>query len=127
MFKLLQDRADVPAGEDVSGQQQHWNAINRGRGRACHHVRRARPDGTDAGESAQAITHLRKGRCDMHRGLLILRLVIAELRILLECLADARDATVTEDAHTPGEERLTLSVALNMLVKEESNQSLSGS
>jgi len=62
----------------------------------------------------------------MHRGLLVFRLVIAELRILLERLADARDATVAKDAQTPGEERLTLSVALDVLMEKKSNQCLSG-
>src|SRR5262249_55067414 len=68
--------------------------------------------------------HLRECRGDMHRCLLVLRQVIAELRILLKCLADAGDTPVTEDAQATGEKRLTLPIALDMLAHQELHDGL---
>ena len=49
---------------------------------------------------------------------------IAELRILLQRLANAGDAAVAENAEAAGKERLPPAVALDMLVQEELNDGL---
>ena len=51
----------------------------------------------------------------MHRALLVFRLVIAERRILLQRLPDARNATVAENAKAAGEEWLPPAVAFNVV------------
>src|SRR5262245_51086822 len=126
MLELLKHGAHVATGEDVARQKQHGQAIDRGGSRARDHVRRSGTDRADTGEGAEAIAHLGERHRDMHRGLLVLRQVIATLRILLQRLPDARDAPVTEDAQATGEERLTPAVTFDLLAKEESNDSLGG-
>ena len=60
----------------------------------------------------------------MHRGLLVLGVEVAELRVLQQRLAYARDAAVAEDAQAAGKERLALSVALDVLVNEKLDEGL---
>ena len=60
----------------------------------------------------------------MNRALLVFRLVIPELRILLQRLPNARDAAVAENAEAPGKERLPPAVAFDVLVHEKLNDRL---
>src|SRR5215217_6962922 len=54
-LQLLQHGVRAARGEDVAGQQQHGDAVDRGKGRAGDHVGRARTDGGGAGEGLQTI------------------------------------------------------------------------
>ena len=60
----------------------------------------------------------------MDRGLLVLGHVIAELRILLERLAEPGNAPVAEDAEASRKEGMTLVVAFNLLMNQELHNSL---
>ena len=123
-LQLLQDRRDVAPGEDVTRQQQHRQAIDR-RGRGTReHVGRAGSNGRGAGERLQTVLHLGVADGDMDLRLFVARLVVAELRHLLECLADAGHIAVTEDAETTGKERLLRAIALHVLILQKSDDRL---
>jgi len=116
-LKLLQHGGRRALGEDVAGQQQHGDAVDRRRRRAGDHVGRAGADGRSADEGLQAIFHLGVGDGGVDHCLLVARLVVAEgPRCLLQRLADAGDVAVAEDAPTAGEEGVFDAVAFNILV-----------
>ena len=60
----------------------------------------------------------------MHRALLVAHLVVAEIRVLLQRLADARHDAVAEDAEAAGEEGRLDAVTLDVLVLEELDERL---
>jgi len=60
----------------------------------------------------------------MDHGLLVARLVVAELRHLLQCLADPADIAVAEDAEASGEKWLFSAVTFHVLVLEKCDDGL---
>src|SRR5207248_438941 len=60
----------------------------------------------------------------MHHCLLVARLVVAELRHLLQRLADSANIAMAKDAKATGKERLFNAVALYVLVFEKCNDGL---
>ncbi len=60
----------------------------------------------------------------MDHRLLVASLVVAEVGVLLERLADAGDVAVAEDAEAAGEEGLLHAVALGILLLQERDQRL---
>jgi hypothetical protein len=54
----------------------------------------------------------------VNRGLFIFRIDVTKFWVLQKCLANARDATMAENAETAGEKELALSIALDVLVKQ---------
>ena len=60
----------------------------------------------------------------MHLCLLVAGLVIAKVRHLLECLADACQVAVAKDAEAAREERQFAPVALHILGSQEADQRL---
>jgi hypothetical protein len=123
-LELLENGADVPTGEDVAGQQQHRQTVDGRGGRAGEHVGGAGPDRGGAGERLEAVLH--PGVRDRHvdLGLLVARLVVAELGCLLQRLANPGHVAVAEDAPAAGKERLLDPVALDALALQERDQRL---
>ena len=68
---------------------------------------------------------LGKRRGDVNGRLLVLALVVAEIRVLLERLADARDAAVPEDAPGAVEELVLYAIAGYVLFLQKRDQRLS--
>ena len=126
-LKLLQYRCDIAASENISRQQENWQAVDGGSSGAGHHIRCARADRRGTREGLQAVTGLREGRRYVHHRLFIASLVVTELGHLLQRLTHARDIPMPEDAKAPGEKRLLNAVALHILVLQEGNNSLSHS
>ena len=121
---LLQHRRHVAPREDVAGDQQHGQPVDGRRGCAGDHVRRARTDGRQAGEGLQAVLHLGVRARRVDRRLLVAHLVVPEVGVLHQRLADARHDAVAEDAEAAGEKRILGAVALDVLVLEESDEGL---
>src|SRR5205085_9674582 len=90
---------------DVARQQQDREAVDGGCGGASQHVRRTGANRRSAGKRLQAVLHLRVTDRDVHLCLFVARLVVAELRRLLQRLPEARQIAVTEDTEAAGEER----------------------
>ena len=103
-LELLEDRRDIATGEEVTRQQQNGNPVDGRRRCARDHVRCAGPDRRRAGEGLQPVPHLGIADSDVNLRLLITRLVVAEVRHLLERLADPRDVAVSEDTEAAGKE-----------------------
>jgi hypothetical protein len=61
----------------------------------------------------------------MYHCLFVADLVITKIGSLLECLADAGDVSMPEDAKTPGKELLLQSVTFDKLVFEKPDDRLS--
>ena len=100
-LKLLQHRCHVAAGEDVARQEQHRQAVDRGRGRAGDHVGGARPDGADAGKGLQAVFDLGVGGRGVDRALFVAYLVVAEVGVLQQRFAHAGHAAMAKDPRQP--------------------------
>src|SRR3712207_8397197 len=78
---LFRSRA---GGEDVAGQQQHGQPVDRGEGRAGQHVGRAGTDGGGARVRRQPVRHARiAGRSEEHTSELQSRQYLV-CRLLLE-------------------------------------------
>src|SRR5204862_3756530 len=100
-------------------------AVDRGERRAGDHVRRARPDRGRAGQRAEPVLHPRVAGRGVHHRLLVPGLVVGEeLRALVERLADPGDVAVAEDAEAAAEEPVLDPVALDELVREETDEGL---
>ena len=124
-LKLLQDRCDIAASENISRQQENWQAVDGGGSGAGHHIRCARADRRGTREGLQAVTGLREGRRDVHHRLFIAGLVVTELGHLLQPLTHARDIPMAEDAKAPGKKGVFSPVTLHILVFEKGNNGLS--
>src|SRR5439155_11890247 len=90
------------------------------------HVGRPGTNRAHAREGAQPIAHLGEGGGDVNRRLFIFRIDIAKFWILKKCLANARDATMAENAEAAGEKGLALTIPLDVLVEQELNNCLGG-
>ena len=124
-LELLQHRRGHAIGEDVAGQQQHRQPVDRRARGAGDHVGGARTDRRRAGERPQPVRHLRERRRGVHHRLLVAALVVAQpIAHLIERLADAGDVAVAEDAEDAGKERLPPAVALAELDAQEPHQRL---
>src|SRR5205085_9835319 len=78
-----------------------------------------------ARECLQAVLHLGEADRDVDLGLLVARLVVAEVGRLLQRLADPGQVAVAENAETAGEEKVFNAVALDVLVLQIADQRLS--
>ncbi len=124
-LQLLQDCAGPAAGEDVTGQTQHRQPVDRRGGCAGDHVGRPGADRGAAGNRAEAVLRLRVAGGHVHHALLIAGLVQPEVfAVLQQGLADARDVAVAEDADRATKERLGVAVALDALGGEELDDGL---
>ncbi len=121
---LLQHRRHVAPSEDIAGDQQHGQPVDGRRGCAGDHVRRARPDGRQAGEGLQAILNLGICARRVDRRLLVAHLVIPKIGVLHQRLADARHDAVAEDSETAGKKPVLGAIALDVLVLEKPDESL---
>ena len=98
-LELLQHGRRRAIGEDVAGQQQHRQAIDRRAGGAGHHVGRAGADRRGARQRAQPIRHLRERGRGVHHRLFVPALVVAQPPAeLIEGLANPGDVAMAEDA-----------------------------
>ena len=122
---LLQHRRLNAFGEDVAGQQQHGQAIDRRHCSARQHVGRAWPDRGGAGEGLQPVLRLGIGDGGQHLGLLVARLMEAQqMRKLLQGLAQPGHIAVAENTPCAGEKGLLQSVAFGVLVHQVQHQRL---
>ena len=77
-LELLQHRIGRMRREDVAGQQQHRQPVDRRERRAGDHVRRARPDRRGARQRAEPVPHPRIADGGVHHRLLVPRLVVGQ-------------------------------------------------
>ena len=104
------------AREDVAGQQQDRQPVDGRARRAGDQIRGAGADGGGAGESAEAIPHLRVADGHVNNRLLVASLEVWEVRRLLQGLAETRDYSVAENPGAAREEAALHSVPLDVLV-----------
>ena len=123
-LELLQHRGYIPARENITGKQQHRDAIDGGRRRPGDHVGGAGPDRRSAGERAQTVPRLGKRSSNVNRGLLITAKVIAEVRILLQGLPHPGDIAVAKNSPGPRKERVFTAIPFHVLVLEKAHQGL---
>ena len=116
VLEFLQHRALVPGGVVVGRQQEHGQAVDRGRGRAGQHVGRTRADGCRARDGGHAVVHLGVTRGRVHHGLLVAGLVVGQvLPVLEKGLAQSGHVPMAEYAEYGGDESTLLAVALAVL------------
>ena len=124
-LKLLQHGSDIATRKNITGQQQHGQAIYGGGGRAGDHIGSAWSDGRGADERAHAETRFRKSGGRVDHGLFVAEEVVAQTRILFERLAEAGNVAVTEDSQASREEPVLLTVALGVLILQIGDGGLS--
>jgi len=124
-LELLQHRVGAPRGEDVAGQEQHWQSVYGRQSCPRHHVRRAGADGGGAGQRLEPVLLPGIGGSRVDHRLLIARLVVGQVtRVLLECLPHARYVAVPENADASREKSLLDAVALDVLDGQKAHQRL---
>ena len=105
VLELLQHGPLVPGRVVVGGEQQHRQAVDRGRGRARDHVGRARPDRRRAGQRGQPPVGLGEADRRVDHRLLVAWLVVGQVpAAFLQRLAHAADVAVAEDAEHRGDQ-----------------------
>src|ERR1039457_1535078 len=129
VLELLQHRAGGAGGEEVAGQQQHRDAVDRRERGSGHHIGRARADRGRARERLQPVPHPGEADRRVHHRLLVAGQVIPQVRLagfvgLEQRLADARHVAVPEDAEAARDEPLLHAVARAVLAAKEPHQSL---
>src|SRR5437660_5620628 len=95
-----------------------------GRSSARDHIGCARADRRRTGKRLQAVLRLRIGRRDMHHGLLVAGLIVAELRHLLQRLANPSNIAMSKNTEASSEKGLFSPVAFYILVVEKGNDGL---
>ena len=131
VLQLLENGVGDPRGEDVAGQQQHRESVDRGQCRSADHVRGPGTHGRSHGHRAEPVALPSVARGRVHHGLLIATLEIAKMRrvtgdlALQQCLSDAGNIAVPEDAPASCEKGILDAVSLDALSLEESDEGLS--
>ena len=124
-FQLLKNGIGTVGGEHVSRQKQHREAIDRGRGRAGHHVGGTGPDRSRARKGGQPVSHLGETRRRVNHGLLVARLVIGEqVGVLSQSLTDPGQVAVAEDAEATRDEPVLDTVPLHVLGAQKAHERL---
>ena len=125
ILDLLQDRIGTPIGENVAGQQQHRQAVHMRQRRRGHHVGGARADRRRACHEAAPVRSLREGdRRQRHRLLVMGAMRGQGVARRIERLAEPGHVAVTEDRPHARAERDFVTVDLDELRREPSNQRL---
>ena len=124
ILNLLQHRRYVAAREDVAGQQQHRDAVDRGGGRAGDHVGGAGSDRRGADERGLAVPRLGESRGNVDGALLVAAEIVGEVGVLLQRLPQAGDDAVSEDAPGTVEKAVFHAVVLYVLFLEKAHQCL---
>ena len=124
-LELLEHGLGPARREDVAGNEQDGDTVDRRERGTGDHVRRSGPDRGRAYERAEPVLHPSVCRSRVHHRLLVPRLVVGQqLGRLVQRFADARDVAVAEDAEASAEEALLHPVALDVLRSEEAEQRL---
>ncbi len=118
-LELLQHRVDAPRREDVAGQEQHRQAVDRRERGAGDHVRGAGADRAGARPGGEPAARAGVGDRGVHHRLLVARGHEAHA-LLVDRLPDAREVAVAEDAERAREERRLVAVALDRLQRRGS-------
>ncbi len=124
-LQLLEDRVGDAGGEDVAGQEQDREVVDRGEGGAGDQVGGAGADGGRhrVGGEPVGLTRVADGR--VHHGLLVAALVEGHLvAVLDEGLAEPGHVAVAEDAPGRGDQPLPYAVAFGVLGGQEADQRL---
>ena len=125
LLHLLEHRVGLSAGEGVSGEEQHRDAIHRGGSRRRDHVERPRPDRAGHGTDLSAPHLLGVGDGRMRHALLVVPLVIGQsMRAVHERLAEPHHVPVAEDPEHPSHELGFRPVDIQVLVVEKTHQRL---
>ncbi|MBP2672768.1 MAG: hypothetical protein H6Q85_2834 [candidate division NC10 bacterium] len=125
LLHLLEDRIGLPAGEDVSGKEEHRDAVHRGGPGSRDHVERPRSDGAGDGEDLPAPHLLGVGDGRVRHALLVVPLVIGQaVRAVDQRLAEADDISVAEDAEHSTDELVLATIDVEVLVVEKPHERL---
>ena len=89
LLQLLQHRAADPGGEDVAGQQQHREPVDRGQRRAGEHVGRRRADRRGAGHGRQPVERAGVPDGRVHHRLLVAGQVVRQVGGPVACASSS--------------------------------------
>jgi len=124
LLELLEDGVGLAAGEGVARQEEHGEAVGRGRPGGGYHVEGAGPMEEVTAMALRRLLCLAKPQGDVRGALLVLGLVEAQRALAGlgpggQGLAQAHDDPVAEDAHDAAEEALFHAVGLEVLIAQE--------
>ena len=123
---MLQNRRHLPRGEDVTGEKQDGQAVDRGAGRPCDHVRGSRTDGARARERLKPVGHLGEARRRVDERLFVPAGNVGQIVPRREQgFAETGDVPMAEDTEHLRDEAPRDGVAPRVLVDEEVYEGLS--
>ena len=124
-LQLLQDRVGGTGGEDVAGQQQDGEVVDRGQRGAGHQVGGAGADGGGDGVCGQPVALAGVADRRVHHGLLVATLVIRHhVAVLEKRLAHPGDIAVAENAPGRADQPASYAVPFGVLGGQEPHQRL---